>query len=101
MLSEGTKKNYGSEEKLATKFKDLREHLGTEKKMVDENVGVPMRSVGTIYARLSEFSKVPVQVATTIGINEQGQVDTFLIGPVQAPYQGRFGGYKDVTKLKL
>jgi len=100
-LSDGTKKAYGSEEKFAAQIKKLRENLGTESKMLDENIGPTMRSAGTIYSRLSEFSKAPIRVISTIGINAQGQVDTFLVGPERVPYQGRFGGYKDVTKLKL
>ncbi len=100
-LSEGTKKNYGSEEKFSKAIKNLRDNLGTESKMVAEIMGPAMRSGGTIYSRLSEFSKAPVQVITTVGINEQGQVDTFLVGPERVPYQGRFGGYKDATQLKL
>jgi Peptidase family M23 len=100
-LSEGTKKNYGSEEKFAAALKNLRENLGTESKMVEENVGPTMRSVGTVYSRLSDFSKAPVRVISTIGLNVQGQVDTFLVGPERVPFQGQHGGYKDVTKLKL
>ena len=101
-LSEGTRKTYGSEEKFVAAIRKLRENLGTETKMVDENQGPTMRTMGTIYSRLSEFSKVaPARVISTIGVNEHGQVDTFLVGPERTPYQGRFGGYKDVTKLKL
>jgi len=100
-FTEGTRKNYGSEEKFAAAIKKLRENLGTESKMIEENVGPTMRTGGTLYSRLSEFNKAPVRVTSTIGLNEQGQVDTFLVGPERVPYQGRFGGYKDVTKLKL
>jgi hypothetical protein len=100
-FSEGTKKNYGGEEKFAAQIKKIREGLGTESKMVDETVGPTMRSGGTVYSRLSDFSKAPGQVVTTIGLNEQGRVDTFLVGPERVPYQGRFGGYKAVTNLKL
>jgi Peptidase family M23 len=100
-LSEGTKKNFGSEEKLITTIKSLREKMGTETKMVAEIVGPTMLSGGTIYSRLSEFSKAPVQVITTVGLNERGQVDVFAVSGERVPYQGRFGGYKDETKLKL
>jgi Peptidase family M23 len=100
-FSEGTRKNYGSEEKFVAQIKKLRENLGSESKMVDETVGPTTRSGGTLYSRLSEFSKAPGQVITTVGLNEQGRVDAFLIGPERVPYQGRLGGYKDVTKLKL
>jgi peptidase M23-like protein len=100
-FSEGAKKNYGSEEKFAAQIKKLRENLGTESKMLGEVVSPTMRSAGTLYSRLSDFSKGPGEVVSIIGINERGQADTFLIGPERVPYQGRFGGYKDVTKLKL
>ena len=100
-LSEGARKTYGSQEKFAAAIKKLREGLGTESKMVEDNLGPTTRTVGTIYSRLSEFSKAPVRVITKVELNEQGQVDAFLVGPERAPYQGRFGGYKDITKLKL
>jgi Peptidase family M23 len=100
-FSEGTKKNYGGEERFAAQIKKIREGLGTESKMLNEVVSPTMRSGGTVYSRLSDFSKTPGEVVSIIGLNEQGQTDTFLIGPERVPYQGRFGGYKDVTKLKL
>jgi len=101
MFTEGTKKNYGSLEKFAEQIKKLRENLGTETKMLNETVSPTMRSGGTLYSRLSDFSKVPGQIVSVIGLNEHGQADTFLVGPERVPYQGQFGGYKDVTKLKL
>jgi len=101
-LTEGTRKTYGGEQKFVERVKTIRENLGTESKMVAETVGPTMRSAGTIYSRLSEFSKTTqAQVITTVGINEQGQADTFLVGPERVPYQGRFGGYKDQTRLKF
>jgi len=100
-FSEGTRKNYGSEEKFAAQVKKIREGLGAETKMLDEILGPTLRSNGTLYSRLSEFSNAPSQVVFTIGINEKGQTDALLIGPERVPYQGRFGGYKDATKLKL
>ncbi len=100
-FTEGTKKNYGSEQKFAEQIKRLRENLGTETKVVDEKVGPTMLSIGTLYSRLSDFAKAPGQLASTVGINEHGQVDTFLVGPERVYYQGRLGGYKDVTKLKF
>jgi murein DD-endopeptidase MepM/ murein hydrolase activator NlpD len=101
MFSEGLKKRSGSEEKFAAASKSLREHLGSETKVVNEVVTPTLMSNGTIYSRLSEFNKAQVEVITTIGLNEQGQVDGFQIGPSRTPSQGRFGGYKDTTKLKL
>ncbi len=100
-FSEGLKKRSGSQEKFAAASKSLREHLGSETKMVNEVVVPSLMSKGAIYSRLSEFSKAQVEVITTIGLNEQGLVDGFQIGPSRTPPQGRFGGYKDTTKLKL
>jgi len=100
-LAEGTKKNYGSEAKFAEQTKKLRERLGTEKKMTDETLVPLLLTPGTLYSRLSNFNKINVQVITNIAINEHGQVDVFQVGPEQTPSLGRFGGYKDVTKLKL
>jgi len=101
-LSDGAKKSYGSLEKFTAAVKNLREHLGTEKKMVDENIAPFLLTPGTLYSRLSDFTNVQkVHVITTVGINERGQVDAFQVGPERIPSQGHFGGYKDVTKLKL
>lgn len=100
-FTEGTKKNYGSEEKFATQIKKIRDGVGTETKMLRETVGPTMRTSGTVYSRLSDFTNTRGEVVSVIGLNEQGQVDTFLLGPERVPYQGHFGGYKDVTKLKL
>jgi len=101
-LAEGAKKNYGSEERLAANIKSLRERLGTEAKMADEEFAPSLAKTWTLYSRLSDFSKTTnVQVVTNIAINEHGQVEIFQVGPERSPYQGRFGGYKDATKLKL
>ena len=100
-FAEGIKKSYGSEEKFTARTKGLREQLGTEKKVVDETL-VPLLLVpGTLYSRLSDFDKARVQVITNVAVNERGQIEAFQVGPLQVPPQGRFGGYKDVTKLKL
>jgi Peptidase family M23 len=100
-FDEGVKKKYGTEAKFAAQTKSLREHLGTEKKVTDETLVPMLLSPGTLYSRLSDFNSVNVQVITNIGINEHGQVDAFQVGPAQTPSLGRFGGYKDQTKLKL
>jgi len=101
MFAEGTKKNYGSQEKFNAKLKELRDHLGTEKKKLDDNFTPHLSKPWTNYSRLSLFSKGDVEVISHIAVNERGEVEVFQIGPERNPYQGHFGGYKDVTKLKL
>jgi len=104
VLSDGTRKNFGSEEKFVALIKSRREALGTEKRMVDENIAPFLLTPGTLYSRLSDFTNTPasvVHVVTTVAINERGQVENFEIVPERIPSQGHFGGYKDVTKLKL
>jgi hypothetical protein len=101
-FSDGVRKNYGSEEKFITATKSLREHLGMEKKVNDETLVPLLLTPGSLYSRLSDFDKFSRgQVITNIAIDERGQVQVFQVGPLQVPSQGRFGGYKDVTKLKL
>jgi murein DD-endopeptidase MepM/ murein hydrolase activator NlpD len=101
-LADGAKKNFGSEEKLAATVKNLRERLGTETKMADEDFIPFLTKPWTLYSRLSDFSKTTnVEVASIVAINERGQVEIFQVSPQQGLYQGRFGGYKDSTKLKL
>jgi hypothetical protein len=65
-------------------IKSRREALGTEKKMVDENIAPFLLTPGTVYSRLSDFTNTPVyvvHVVTTVAINERGQVDNFEIVP--------------------
>ncbi len=100
-FTDGVKKNYGSEEKFIAATKNLREHMGMEKKMADETLVPLLLAPGSFYSRLSDFDKVRVQVVTNIAVNERGQVEAFQVGPLQIPSQGRYGGYKDVTQLKL
>ncbi len=100
-LSEGAKKSYGSEEKFAATQKKLQERLGTETKMVDEIFAPSLVKPGTLYSRLSEFSQANQRGITHIAITEQGQVEVFQMGPETTPSQGRYGGYKDLTKLML
>jgi hypothetical protein len=56
-LMEGTRKNYGSEEKFAGAIKKLRENLGTESKVLNETVGPNSLSVAELrrpsFARLT------------------------------------------------
>ena len=100
-FSEVQRKRLGSEERFAAIVKNLNTHLGSEKKMLDENVAPLMFKAGTVYSRLSAFSKSEVNVVTTIVLADDGLVDVFLVNPETTPPEGRFSGYKDTTKLKL
>lgn len=100
-FGEAQKKRVGTEARFAEIIKNLDTHLGTEKKMLEENTTPYMMSSGTLYSRLSEFSKSDAHVVTTIALNQSGQIDIFVIVPERVVPEGRFAGYKDKTKFKL
>jgi murein DD-endopeptidase MepM/ murein hydrolase activator NlpD len=100
-FAEVQKKRIGSEARFAAILKNLNTHLGTEKKMLEENTTPYMMSSGTVYSRRSEFNKSDNNVVTTIGLNENGQIDLLLVLPERVAPEGRFAGYKDKNKYKL
>ncbi len=101
-LAEGLKKRSGSEAKLAEANKRLRDRIGVENEMLEENIVPNFVAPGTIYSRKSTFSKVNgVSVVCLISINPRGDIDGFSIGPMTPVAEGRNAGHKDATKLKL
>jgi Peptidase family M23 len=100
-LSPGLKKHYGSDAKLATANKNLRERMGDEKTVLGENIVPYVMAPDTVYSRKSEFSNVRVPIITTITINQRGEVDLFTMGPEPAVAEGRYAGFTDETKLNL
>jgi len=101
LFAENLKKNSGGEAKFAAYSKALRERMGTETKMLNEDISPVMLMPGTVYNRLSQYSKIPTPVVTTIAIDERGQVLNLVVGPEQGPPEGRYAGYKDTAKLRL
>jgi peptidase M23-like protein len=95
------KKNTGNERKFVATLTQWKKKLGTETKVVQENIVPYMLKRATIYSRLSEFSNTKIPIMTTVAIDEKGDTEGFTIRPVQSPPEGHNAGYKDTNKLKL
>ncbi len=100
-LSEGLRKMSGKEDKFSDYNKKLRERMGPETQVLDENMVPYLFAPDTVYARLSTFSNVRVPVISMITLNQRGQIDIFSLNPMHAVAEGRFAGYQDTAKLKL
>ena len=102
-LVEPLKKRVKSEANYTAGNKKLRERMGPEKEMIEENMVPYIFAPDTVYSRLSYFELVPnVPVMTMITINQRGQIDDMTIRPVPAQVaEGRFAGYTTKAKLHL
>lgn len=100
-LSEPLRKRSGKEEKFAEINKKMREAMGTETDMVEENMVPYIMAPDTVYSRLSHFSKLIVPMMLIITINQRGQIDAFDIKRMPEVAEGQYAGYEDAVKLKL
>lgn len=100
-LSEGLRKRSGKEDKFAEINKKLRERLGPETKVLEENITPYLFAPDTTYARLSNYAGVQVPVIAAITFNQRGEIDNFSLNPMPPVAEGRYAGYQDETKLRL
>jgi hypothetical protein len=100
-LSDGLRKMSGKEERFVEINKKLRETMGPETKVIEENMVPYLMAPDTVYSRLSSFGNVRVPVILTITFNQRGQIDAFAINPMHTIAEGRFAGYETKAKLKL
>jgi len=105
-MSEGLKRateRKAKQDKFIEFNKRLHERMGTEAKMVEENIVPSLVAPDTVYSRLSSFERFPaVQIMSIITINQRGQIDGFTINRVpEYVAEGRFAGYSDLGKYKL
>ena len=101
LLNENLKKRTGTEAKYAEFNKKLRDRMGAETSMLEENIVPYIFAPDTVYSRLSNFARIPMPVMTMITINQRGQIDAMTINPVPTVAEGKFAGYTDNNKLKL
>ena len=87
--------------KFVTTITQWKKRLGTETKVVQENIVPYMLKRATIYSRLSEFSNAKIPFMTMVAIDENGDTEGFTIRPAQSPPESHNAGYLDSTKLKL
>lgn len=101
-LTENLRKKIKSEAKYVEFNKKLRERMGSETQMIEENIVPAILVPDTIYSRLSYFQHFPTtMIRTMVTINQRGQIDELTVGPVPTIAEGRFAGYTDVNKFHL
>jgi Peptidase family M23 len=101
-LTENLRKRIKTESSYVDFNKKLRERMGPETKMIEENIVPNIMVPDTIYTRLSYFERFPAtMIRSVITINQRGQIDELLIGPVPTVTEGRFAGYTDTNKYHL
>jgi hypothetical protein len=95
-------KGPSGKEAFATVNKKLREAMGPETQMIEENMVPYLYAPDTIYSRLSMYGKTHLPVMITIIFNQRGEIDDFpQPRPMQTIAEGRYAGYEDTAKLKL
>ena len=100
-LSEGLRKQSGTEARFVEVNKKLRARMGAETQMLEENMVPYGMAPDTVYSRLSNYSNARVPVMAVITFNQKGQIDAFSINPVPLVAEGPYAGYQDTAKLKL
>ena len=95
------KKGLAGKEMYAEINKKLREQMGGETQVVEENMVPYLYAPDTVYSRLSMFANVKVPVMSIITLNQRGQIDAFDIKPMHTIAEGQYAGYEDQAKLKL
>jgi hypothetical protein len=100
-LSEGLRKMSGKEERFVEINKKMRERMGPETTVVEENMVPYLYAPDTVYSRLSMFANIRVPIMSIITFNQRGQVDAFDIKPMHTIAEGQYAGYQDKVQLKL
>ena len=95
LLNEGLKKRTGSEAKYVEFNKKLRDRMGAETSMVEENITPYIFAPDTVYSRLSNFARIPVPVMTMITINQRGQIDAIPSTRYRLSRKAGYAGYTD------
>jgi hypothetical protein len=82
--------------------KKLRDAMGPETQVLEENMVPYLYAPDTVYSRLSMFGKARLPVVTEIIFNQRGEIDDFPPPrPMHTIAEGRYAGYEDTAKLKL
>jgi len=96
------KKGPSGKEAFVEINKKLREAMGPETQMLEENIVPYLYAPDTIYSRLSTYGKTHLPVIITIIFNQRGEIDDFpQPRPMHTIAEGRYAGYEDTAKLKL
>jgi hypothetical protein len=97
-----SKKGLSGKEVFAEINKKLRDEMGPETQMLEENMVPYLFAPDTVYSRLSMFGKTRLPVVTTIIFNQRGEIDDFPPPkPMRTIAEGRYAGYEDTAKLNL
>lgn len=99
--AERAKKGLAGKEMFSEINKKMRERMGPETQMMEENMVPYLYAPDTVYSRLSMFANLKAPVMSIITLNQRGQIDAFDIKPVRTIAEGQYAGYEDQAKLKL
>jgi hypothetical protein len=96
------KKGVSGKEAFVEINKKLRDAMGPETQMLEENMVPYLFAPDTVYSRLSTYGKTHLPVMVTIIFNQRGEIDDFpQPRPMQTIAEGRYAGYEDTAKLHL
>jgi len=95
------KKGLTGKEMFGEINKRLREQMGAETQLMDENIVPYLYAPDTVYSRLSMFANIKLPIMSIITLNQRGQIDSFDIKPMHTIAEGQYAGYEDQAKLKL
>ncbi len=101
LLVEPLRKRTKTEANYSAYNKKLRERMGPETQMLEENIVPYIFAPDTVYSRLSNFQNLPMPVMTMVTINQRGQIDAMSIQPVSSVAEGKFAGYTSKNSLHL
>jgi murein DD-endopeptidase MepM/ murein hydrolase activator NlpD len=100
-LSDGLRKRSGKEEKFMELNKKIRERMGPETAMLEENMTPYLFAPDTTYSRLSTYANVRMPVIASVTFNQRGEIDNFTINQMPPIAEGKYAGYEDQAKLHL
>jgi len=99
--AERAKKGLTGKDMFAEINKKMRERMGPETQLMEENIVPYLYAPDTVYSRLSMFQNARVPVMSVITLNQRGQIDAFDIKAIHTIAEGQYAGYEDEAKLKL
>ena len=94
-------KKGSTEAKVVTVSRQIKAKLGTPGQLLEENFLPGMTQAVTIYSQATQYSKGQTAVLVSMAVNEQGQLESMQITPIQEPPKDNYADYIDKTKLHL
>jgi murein DD-endopeptidase MepM/ murein hydrolase activator NlpD len=99
-FSSGMKKG-STEARLTTVSRQMNTKLGNPGETMGETYMPSLTQPATVYARMTKYSKAKSPIVVVVAVNEQGELDSLQIVPVQDPPADQYADYQDKVKLHL